>query len=369
MVKLLLDFIQFLYATAPLLSSLAVLTLLSVWLSRSIKRHAIIYYIVMSIPFLLVAIPFVGGLLGVETFSVNGVPFLGGILRDYIHFGTLGFPLLLIIMYVGALNPRNESVKKLLSIRKELSILSGFPVLAHSLIRVTHNFPNALRFFTDHEAYMSGARVTSALGAGISNFSFVLGVLMLALFLPLWITSFDSVHRHMNGVSWKKLQRWSYVLYAMLFIHAAGIQVGGTLNPRGGGRPPVEATATGSPATAVRDDGSAIQRRGGGRGQRDDAPRAIAGDTLAAIPAHSTSRDARQGQRDDSPRVVERAPAATAAPSGRGRQQSIGFADITVDAATKRYVHAASLLLVFGSYLYLRLRKAKRDAAKKRPRK
>jgi DMSO/TMAO reductase YedYZ heme-binding membrane subunit len=315
----------------------AVLTLLSVLLSKSIKRHATVYYIVFAIPFALVAIPFIGRLFGAEIFNFGRIPFLGGILRDYIHAGTLGFPLLIIIMYMGALNAKNPIVKKLLSIRKELSILSGFPILTHSLIRVTNNFPNSLKFFTDNEGYMASGRVTNALGAGITSFSFVLGVLMLALFLLLWITSFDFVHKRMSGVKWKKLQRWSYVLYAMLFIHAMGIQVGAILNPRerAMSQPAVEATA------------AAKDSRENPRLQGERSERGGRGDSNAVQPPATT---------DNSNRASE-----AARPAARGgRQQSPGFADISVSSQTKRNIHIASLLLIFGSYLYLRVRKAKK---------
>ncbi|MDR1632613.1 MAG: ferric reductase-like transmembrane domain-containing protein [Dysgonamonadaceae bacterium] len=314
MIKLLFDFIQFLNTIAPLLMSVAVLTLLALLLSKSIKRHATVYYIVMAIPFALVAIPFIGRLLGIEMFNFNRIPFLGGILRDYIHIGTLGFPLLVIIMYIGALNPKNPYVKKLLGIRKELSILSGFPILTHSLIRVANNFPNALRFFTDNEGYMASTKVTDELGAGITNFSFVLGILMLALFIPLWITSFDAVRKRMGNVRWKKFQRWAYVLYAMLFIHAMGIQVGALLNPREreAPKPVVEVTAT-SAEKSERGNKNVVQAADR-RGNRTEAARPVRG----------------------------------------GHPQSQGFEDINVSPQTKRYIHIASLLLIFGSYLYLR---------------
>ena len=344
MIKLFIDFIQFLYAAAPLLMSVAVLTLLAVLLSKSIKRHATAYYIVAAIPFVMVAIPAAGGWFGIELFSFNRIPLLGGLLRDYIHAGTLGFPLLIIIMYMGALDMKIPWVKKLMSIRKELSILSGFPILTHSLIRVTHNFPSALKFFTDNEGYMASGRVTSALGAGISSFSFVLGLLMLALFLVLWVTSFDAVHKRMGGVRWKKLQRWSYVLYAMLFIHAMGIQVGGMLNPRGGARPQpaVEVTATTPAAPESRSIESRPLQQRAGRGEHSGGN--------AVQPA-------------DSSKHTE----AAQAPAGSGHRQSQGFADITVGSQAKRHIHIASLLLIFGSYLYLRLRKAKQKAAVGRP--
>jgi hypothetical protein len=227
-------------------------------------------------------------------------------------------------MYMGALSPKNPHVKKLLGIRKELSILSGFPILTHSLIRVTNNFPNALKFFTDNEGYMANARVTNALGAGITSFSFVLGVLMLALFIPLWITSFDSVHKRLGNVRWKKLQRWSYVLYAMLFIHAIGIQAGFMLNPRERDlpRPAVEVTATTTETV------QSIDRRG------------------VRIDSVNRVNSGNSGNRTE-----------TARPASGGRQQSISLADVKVSAQTKRYIHIASLFLIFGSYLYLRLRK------------
>ncbi|MDR1331383.1 MAG: ferric reductase-like transmembrane domain-containing protein [Tannerella sp.] len=338
MVKLFIDFIQFLYTLAPLFMALSVLTLLAVLLSKSIKRHAAVYYTAFAIPFVIVAIPFIGRLFGIEMFNFGRIPLLGGIIRDYVHAGTLGFPLLIIIMYAGALNPKNPAVKKLLGIRKELSILSGFPILTHSLIRATGSFPDALRFFTDNEGYMAGARVTNALGAGITSFSFVLGILMLALFLPLWITSFDFVRRRMGSVKWKKLQQWSYVLYAMLFIHAAGIQAGAMLNPREGReavRPAVEAVATVAESPA--------RNRSGNPEPQVSTERSGRGDRNAAPPA------AGSGNR-----------AAEAGPEGRGgHPQSPGFADIHVSAQTKRCIHMASLLLIFGSYLYLRLRKAR----------
>ncbi|MDR1023018.1 MAG: hypothetical protein LBL94_07105 [Prevotellaceae bacterium] len=371
MVKLLIDFIQFLYTLAPLLMALGVLTLLAALLAKSIKRHAAVYYTVFAIPFAMVAIPFIGRLLGVEMFSFSRIPLLGGVIRDYIHAGTLGFPLLIIVMYMGALNPKNPVVKKLLSIRKELSILSGFPILTHSLIRVTGSFPRAFSYFVSSEA---SGNVASPLGAGISNFSFVLGILMLALFLPLWVTSFDSVHKRMGVVKWKKLQRWSYVLYAMLFMHAMGIQVGSVLNPRGGrgaARPAVEVaattaeviTATETTTTAETVEPSARRNRGNSelQGGAERGERGGRGNRNAAHPvADSSAGNNNSNSNTGNDNMAE------ARPAGRGgHQQSQGFADITVSSQAKRYIHVASLLLIFGSYLYLRTRKAKQHVAKR----
>lgn len=372
MIKLLFELLEFLRAAAPLLISLAVFTLLSILLAKSIKRRAAVYYTMFCIPFLLVAIPTIAKWLGMEMFSLNRVPILGEILRDYIHMGTFGHPLLIIIMYMGALDPKIPAVKKLMSIRKELSIIAGFPILTHSLIRVSHNFPNALKFFTDNEEYMANARTgVSELGAGISSFSFVLGVVMLAIFLPLWITSFKSVHKRMGNAKWKKLQKWSYVLYATLFIHAMGIQVGGMLSHNGGNapKPATETVASGAgTAGAARDAKAGNARAAGAQGDADRPERA------EQQAKEDSSRQQQQTAKPENgnpnaqtvrPEGGNSKNSQRVRPAGGGRIPTKGFADINVSSQTKRYISIASLLLIYGSYLFLRLRKARKNKAKK----
>lgn len=231
MAHLLSDLLKFLLDYIPLLTNILVLTIIFLLLSKSIKKHSIIYYTIFGIPFALSIIQFIFVMTEVTTFSFYKIPVIDDIMGTNSRMAGFGFPLLIIIMYIGALSPKNHYVKKLMSIRKELSIISGFPVLAHSLVRVTYTFPNALMYFTDHSAYMEkNDWVKSDLGVGISNFGYVLGILMVIVFLVLWITSFDSVHKKMGGKKWKKVQKWSYVLYAMLFVHSMTLHVGWLIN-------------------------------------------------------------------------------------------------------------------------------------------
>ena len=334
MVKLLVELLEFLRSCAPLLFSLGALFLFFILLSKSIKKHATVYYVVFSLPFVLYLITFFGGMIGFKMPNLIVVPVLGEILRDYIHVAALGHPLLVIIMYIGALDPKIPAVKKLLSIRKEISIISGFPILMHSLVRVMNNLPGAIKFFANRTEYLENTPVASELGAGISSFSFILGIVLLIIFIPLWVTSFDSVRKRMGGVRWKKLQRWSYVLYALLFVHAIMIQAGGMLNPRGGApRPAVEVVAPTANA------------------QSNDA--ANARPTEGARPERQVGQQA--GQRSATGQA--RGPA--------GRAPSKGISDINVSPQTRQYIHLISLFLIYGSYLYLRLRKAKKDAQRK----
>lgn len=335
MIQFFLDLLEFLWACAPLLFSVSILTLFFILLSKSIKKHATVYYIIFSIPFLLVLIPTVANWLGLEISGFSRLPFLGSIIRDYIHMGTFGHPLLIIIMYMGALDPKIQIVKKLFSIRKELSIISGFPILTHSLIRVTHTFPNALKFFTNNAEYMEKANVTNELGAGISNFSFVLGIVLLIIFIPLWVTSFDSIHKGMGNVKWKKLQKWAYVLYAILFIHAMGMQIGGLMNSRSNNSAPKQATA-GTVATQSNND------------------------TQSKTARMATNDGQNKGRSENNQNMQKKEPEKDNKPN-----QIRSFTDIKIERKYKQYIHIASLLLIYGSYLYLRLRKANRKKRKK----
>ena len=184
---------------------------------------------------------------------------------------------------------------------------------------------------------MENTRVVSELGAGFTNFSYVLGIVMLAIYLPLWVTSFDSVHKRMGTIKWKKLQKWSYVLYATLFIHAMGLQIGGMLNPRGGNAP--------RPTTEV----AAPEAN---RNQRSESAVAQSGEESNRREQRESAQPAPSGQQGGQ---------ATASPARSGHGQTFGFSDVKVSPQTRRYIHISSLILIFGSYLYLRLRKAKRS--------
>jgi len=303
----------------------------------------------------MVALPYIGRLFGIESMSLTRIPFLGEIIRDYIHMGTFGHPLLIIIMYMGALNPKLPNVNKLMSIRKELSIISGSAVFTHSLIRVVNNLPDSFKFFTDNAGYMAETKVASELGAGISSFSFILGIIMLIIFIPLWVTSFDGVRRRMGYTKWKKFQKWSYVLYATLFIHAMGIQIGGMLNPRGGhaSRPATVETVAQNQTNRGKEANTATDDKVGRNGRNSESTQ--------QTPGSGQGRN-REGAK---PAESGRQGGQVTPPATNSRMPSKGFSDIQVSAEAKRYINISSLLLIYGSYLYLRLRKSRKDAEKK----
>lgn len=306
MIQLLLDFITFMVNNFTFLFALAFYTLLAIALSKSIKKYATVYYWVFGLLSAAFVIPTIFRLCG-ATFPVNfnEIPLLGSCVGELSAAVNFVHPVLAIIMYMGAFSPKIKSVGRLMSIRKELSIIVGFPVISHAMNRVFTTFVGGWNYFFDHDSFVESNRVTSLLGSGILSFVYVLGIVMFVLFLVLWITSFDPVHKALGTKRWKSVQRWSYGLYAMLFIHAMGLNLGGYINDK--------------------------------------------------------AREREYAQRTQ----VEISSTQHSSQSSYARPQTFKFTNIKIDGGTKRTINMATYLLLYSSYLYFRIRKSREDRAKK----
>lgn len=415
MISFLLDLLQLLRNFFPLFFSLFVYIGLALLCAKSIKKHASVYYAIFSIPFLLLLVPFLLNKCGADIPRLN-IPVLSYFMRDYVHMAPLGFPLLIVIMYMGALSTRNRYVARLMSIRKELSIIAGFPILTHATMRAFGAFPRGISFFFDQEDYLAEHPVYSMLGATFTNFVFILGIIMLALFLVLWVTSFDGVHRKLGNQRWKKIQRWAYVLYALLFIHSMGLQIGGLLTRQAkekAEKTPTYAllamnSNTGAGMTAIsqqEDNGQAAEghegrrhgrhKREGEKGSKADkswngrksnkekyekkSERPYERNHQEA--SHENSRRAMtekshfEGSERESDSNRQRASTngrESKNREGKGEKGSAGkrkggidLSEIKPDRNTSSYIHIFSVVLIFGSYLILRIRKAKTDHRRK----
>lgn len=337
MINSALDIIEFLKSNFGFLFALALYTVLSIALASSIKKNYKIYYWIFGVISFCFIIPSVCRLIGVSLpFNFGSLPIIGLASSELSSAANFIHPVLVIIMYMGALSTKTKYVGRLMSIRKELSIIVGFPVLAHAVKRVFGSFPGGWQYFFNNEEYMNNPRVTSALGSGITSFAFVLGLVMTILFLLLWITSFDSVHRKMGGKRWKKVQKWSYGLYAMLFIHSLCLQVGGM----------------------VSDNARAAQQ---------SKPQSNIESTHSHAHSSSHAHTAQAQQANEGASNVKNAeqPKAQASSGHGGRPQSFKFADLEVSRGTKRWVNIIFLFLIYGSYLYLRVNKAKQQRENK----
>ncbi len=335
MINATLDLLEFLKSNFAFLFSLILYTILAVALSKSIKKYDKVYYWVFGVISFCFIIPSVARLTGVTLpFNLGRLPIIGLCSSELSSAANFIHPVLVIIMYMGALSAKNKYVGRLMSIRKELSIIVGFPVLAHAVKRVFGTFPGGWQFFFDNETYMQSPRVSSALGSGITSFAFVLGLLMTILFLVLWITSFDSVHRKLGTKRWKSVQRWSYGLYVMLFLHSLCLQVGGMIS----------------------DNARA--------GMQDQKPKVEMVDNKSH--SHSASAQTQQPQAHAAPQSQSQSQSQQPQVShGHSRPRSFQFATLEVSKSAKQWVNIVALFAIYGSYLILRLRKARKRSSLK----
>ena len=331
-----LDLLDFIKSLSPFLFSLVIYTVLAIALSKSIKKHAKVYYWVVGTLCLSFAIPVIAMAFGLKLPSVMSIPVIGAISGEWSNAATFLHPVLVIIMYMGAFSPKNKYIGRLMTIRKELSILTGFPFFAHIAKRLFHSFPKSWNFFMNYEESIASPRVTSVVGTTIEQSVLVLGVVMTALFLVLWITSFDSVRRKMGGKKWKSWQRWSYALYAMLFIHSVGLQVGGLMSYN---------------AAQAKMEAKAKTEVVAAHAKTEAVAQAAHSDKKAAAP------EAKKGE-------TKAAPAKAQSGHGHGPKR-FSFADVSVPRNCRALINIIIYILVYGSYLYFRLGKAKADKIKR----
>lgn len=322
MIQTVLDFLGFMFRLSPFLVSLIVYVVLAILLTKNIRKHEKSYYWVFGILSAGYAIPMVLDICGVEIpdeWNITSLPLMDQIVGgELVHARFFIHPMIVIIMYMGALNLKNSYVAGLMSIRKQLSIIVGFPVIAHGIKRVYYTFPNSWDFFVNHDEYMAerGEYVNSMLGTTISNIALFAGIFIVIIFIVLWITSFNYFQKNFKRKTWKKIQRSAYVLYALLFIQSFGLHLSGLINHN------------------------------------------------AYMETEKAQTELLAKQEAEAAEIAEK----KALYESRGwtyRPEPFSFAKYEVPQPLHRYFNMTVLILIYGSYVILRVRKAKRDKLKK----
>lgn len=165
----------------------------SILASKFIKKHAMAHYVVT---FLISVLQI--GVLFLPTPITS--PLLREIVRAFTS-GIVGSSLLIVVMFTGALDTSSMIARKLRSIRKELSIMGSYLILFHILCYTVSFIP---KFFT---LSMQWQWVT------------ISGLLATMLLVPLLITSYNRVRQALPRGMWKKIQRWSYLFYFLVYAH------------------------------------------------------------------------------------------------------------------------------------------------------
>lgn len=118
--------------------------------------------------------------------------------------GYIATALFILVMFAGALSKKFNFTKKLLRVRAEMAILASILILPHFIV-YTYKF--LINLF--------GGKQLS-----LSYISFVIvGIIAFIIMIPLFITSFKKVRISMAPKKWKKVQKWAYPFYFLVYIH------------------------------------------------------------------------------------------------------------------------------------------------------
>ncbi|KHD37676.1 membrane protein [Clostridium acetobutylicum] len=186
-----------------LVCCIAVTTLVMLFLNSTIIRKRAIWY------FISLAASFATAFF--EIFKILYKVHIGGVLAVFEKVCIKGFiaiSLFLLVMFAGALNNKLAVTKKLVAIRAQMAIMASIFIFPHVCIYLyyvlKYTFPEvidrgSIELFT--AAYI------------------LAGIIAFIIMMPLFITSLKKIRRKMNGVKWKKLQRWAYLFYLLVYGH------------------------------------------------------------------------------------------------------------------------------------------------------
>lgn len=183
--------------------TLVLVTLLSLIFTSSIKRQYYIYYSISGGIAILTSIYEI--LRITSNMKLEGV-FLA--LEKTSIRGLISISFFILVMYAGALNSKWTITKKLRSIRAELAIIGCIMMLPHGVIYF-------IRFLI-----LKLPKIMAERKFPILYFSYIgIGIIGFIVMIPLFVTSIKKVRRKMQGIKWKKLQRWAYVFYLLAYVH------------------------------------------------------------------------------------------------------------------------------------------------------
>lgn len=125
----------------------------------------------------------------------------------YLARGLVGFSLLTVVMFVGALPDGSRYRRVVMPVRGELSLVACILIAGHVANYLASYLAQILGGFSG----MSTAMIAS----------FAVSSLLLILLVVLGVTSMESVKKAMSPSAWKTTQRWAYVFFALTYAHLA----------------------------------------------------------------------------------------------------------------------------------------------------
>ena len=182
-----------------LIVGLIAITLFYILFADIIKKYPVLFYMATYV----LIIPVV---LYYQTKFYKNMPIL---FTKYImaifHSGIFSTVTFMIVMFLGVVTTHNKYTRKLMSIRGEMSIIGCFAALCH-------NVAFGIRYFVEFFTNASKMNVYTKTATIIS-------LILIAMMIPLMITSFKCVRKKMKAKNWKNLQKLAYPFFYLIYVH------------------------------------------------------------------------------------------------------------------------------------------------------
>lgn len=178
---------------------------LIMFLEKPLKKHSMVFYCI--------AVLFAAAGYLVQTRVQYDM--VRRILTDYLLSGVLPAALFVLVMYTSVLPKKTRLFSCLMAVRGEMAILASILCIAH------------IAYFGHTAAHKGGAAQDISVTHRIVMITALLLVLLL---IPLTVTSFRKIRLKMNAKRWKKLQKWSYLFYGLLYMHVAAALYTGSVS-------------------------------------------------------------------------------------------------------------------------------------------
>lgn len=167
------------------------------YVSSNIKKYNKTIYL---LAILIVALIIYCELNKLSSFLPNDLKYI----EKLTYNGYVSTFLFVVVMFIGVMSKRMSLTKHFMKIRAELAIIA-------SLLIVPHMYVHGMKLIV---ALMNGKHLTTN-----RIIYSIAGVIALIIMIPLFITSFNFVKRKLKGGMWKKIQRWSYMFYGLIYVH------------------------------------------------------------------------------------------------------------------------------------------------------
>ncbi len=163
---------------------------------KPLQKNPIPFYVIFSIFSLATII--------LQLQGINPGGFVGAYIYPMFTKAGLATSFFVLVMYAATFKNGSQPIKLLMSIRGPLSIIASILALGHVF------------------------SYSALLSPNVSSL-YIFSVIMLCIMIPLFITSFVMIRKKMNPRAWKKLQRFAYIFYPMIYVHILLLYVKGAI--------------------------------------------------------------------------------------------------------------------------------------------